>query len=188
MDALPSKESRGFFFQQIVKNDADFVGMVGYILYKQNKIAYIKDYAKKHGEEPSDEHLKQWQANECIGNKIEQYRTNAQAEAAGFINRLLANRKEELANNEADLLAKESHLNILERELEKREQDLDILESDLSHRNRHCPRTPKHSYWISVSQSVIGSIIVILISLLAVALIFGNSDVVRSFKDTLTGH
>ena len=87
-------DNHNLFFSLIVENEDDFVGSLAYVLYKNNKVEFIKQYKESHGGiEPDYNTMKVWQEGECISSKIKNYKELAQWKANEFINNLIIDKE-----------------------------------------------------------------------------------------------
>ncbi|WP_206211601.1 hypothetical protein, partial [Vibrio sp. V22_P2S10T140] len=63
-------------FEQIIEDDNDFVGMVAYSIYKQEKIKWIKMQHEKSGTYPSAEEIDKYFHNfASTDDVLKRYRT-----------------------------------------------------------------------------------------------------------------
>lgn len=60
-DSFEQEGKYNYIFNQLVKDENDFVGYVAYTLYKQNKVAHITKVKEDKGSAPTDEELREWQ-------------------------------------------------------------------------------------------------------------------------------
>lgn len=104
--ALPNKI---YFFEEIVKNENDIVGLVAYSRYKEKKIAKIKDIKRSSGIDyiPSDNpELSAFQEN--AAEHLKEYRASAKLWIHEFSHLLVKLEKEELQKCIQDAISKSS--------------------------------------------------------------------------------
>ena len=171
------EEKYNYFFNQIVKNQDDFVGSIAYVLYKRNKIEYIEQYKKEHdGKEPDLAVLREWQKGECVKSKLDNYKVIAEQKTTEFVNLLQRDKEKQYSKRKAELDTKET--NLVKRERAVREQ-----EKDLKKRNQYCHVKQKGQFWSGVVQSLLASFFFIVICFLIILFLSGKTD----FIGWLTG-
>ena len=153
--------SQEFIFHKILKlteNEPQFIPMLMYALYKQDKVKFIVQEKNINVQDEVDkEKLDRFQKLQMNDNKIEEYKNQANRILEDTINILLRQKKHEIEE-------KEEYLNIKERELKLKEKDLLKQEKDLNKRNINCPKAT--SFWNGVLQSIIGTFVVYGITIL----------------------
>lgn len=77
--------SRHQTFTKLVTDDKDFVGMVAYTIYKKEKLDWIEQFKVLHGDEPSENELKQFTLASDSPLRIQQYREIAESRVNDFI-------------------------------------------------------------------------------------------------------
>lgn len=172
-------EKYNYFFNQIVENDDDFVGSMAYVLYKRNKIEYIERYKKEHeNKEPDLIVLREWQKGECIKSKLENYKTIAVKKSVEFINNLQSDKEKQLNKRKSELDKKE-------REIKERERIIGEQEKVLQKRNKYCQVKPRGQYWIGVSQSLVASLLFIIVCFIIIIYLSGNADFISWMHNVL---
>lgn len=164
-----------FIFSQIVENVDDFVGSMAYVLYKRNKIEYIEQYRKENGKEPELEELREWQKAECVKSKLDNYKKLATQKTNEFINILQGEKEKQLNKQKSDLKRKEE-------EIKERERQVNDKEKDLKKRNRYCQVKQKGQFWLGILQSVIASFIFLVLCIILLLCLKGNTDIVAWLK------
>lgn len=155
-------------FSQIVENNDDFVGSMAYVLYKMNKIDYIEQFKKDHNnEEPSIDELREWQKGECTKTKLANYKKLAQVKITEFVNNLQSDKEKQLTKQKTELDKKD-------RELKGRDRQLKENEKDLQKRSRYCQVKSKGQFWMGVLQSLLASVIFIVLSFIVIINLTGK--------------
>lgn len=170
MEDLTKNEKEKYFYYQIIQKEGDYIGRIAYTLYKKNKIDFIVNFKNKNnGEKPSDAQLEEWQENECLPNKIESYKKEAERITNDFVNILRKN--------------KETYLDKRKRDLDQREEDikdktknLNRRENNIKQREKFCQVNKKGAFGIGLLQNIIASFIFIFICWLILVYGLGNSD------------
>lgn len=73
-------------FTKLVTDDKDFVGMVAYTIYKNEKLDWIEQFKTQNsGVEPTEEQLKQFNLTTDSDLRIQQYRQMAELRVNDFI-------------------------------------------------------------------------------------------------------
>lgn len=177
-DTFETIGKKNYVFNQLVKDENDFVGYVAYTLYKQNKVAHITQIKKEKGTAPSDEELRNWQKSECTETRLNHYRQLAEQKTNSFVNQLRNKKEEELRNRKSEIDNKE-------QENKKKAKELKEREKNIANREKYCRVKVKGSFWSGVLQSVIASFIFLVLCLLMLLCIKGNADIITWFKDLL---
>ena len=173
------EEKNNFFFNQIVENENDLVGSIAYVIYKWNKIEYIDQFKKEHGNhEPSLQELREWQKGECAKSKLENYKKIAELKTADFVNNLQSDKEKQLYNRRLELEKKE-------REIKEHEKSVKELEKDLKLRTRYCHVKQKGQFWSGVSQSLVASFLFIVLCFILILFISGKTDIIEWGKNIL---
>ncbi len=176
MDDIAHDEKKKYFYYQIIEENGNYIGRIAYTLYKRNKIDYIVNYKlKNNGQRPSEELLKEWQENECLPHKIEQYRNEAARITKEFANQLRKNKEKDLDSKQFELTRKE-------RELKEREKDLREKEKRNKERDKYCHVKSKGAFWLGILQSLIASFIFIVICWIIIKYLNGESDIIIKMK------
>lgn len=78
--------SRHQTFTKLVTSDTDFVGMVAYTIYKNEKLDWIEQFkAQNSNREPTDIELKQFNLTTDSDLRIQQYRQMAETSVNNFV-------------------------------------------------------------------------------------------------------
>ena len=92
-----------FIYSKLVEDSSDFVGLVAYSLYKNEKIRYIKQFEEENKKTPEPWELKEF--NKIAENHITTYRENAEKRVTDFFNNLYRERFEQLEQENAQQLS-----------------------------------------------------------------------------------
>lgn len=98
----PQDDSYSWIYRQLVTNPNDAVGAFAYILYKQEKIAFIESIKAAQQCEPTADELRIFHAQACTRPRIDSYIRNAERLASEFLN---AGLKTHLEDFEEDIRA-----------------------------------------------------------------------------------
>ena len=71
---LNKNEKSIYAYFQLVKNDNDLIGMIGYSLYKKTKIEYIEKYFRHYKKYPTDDELRKFQLEQCGSTNVNSHR------------------------------------------------------------------------------------------------------------------
>jgi len=78
-------------FTKLVTSDKDFVGMVAYTIYKNEKLDWIAQFkAQNSNREPTEDELKQFNLTTDSDLRIQQYRQMAETSVNNFIGETIA--------------------------------------------------------------------------------------------------
>lgn len=73
-------------FTKLVTSDTDFVGMVAYTIYKNEKLDWIEQFkAQSSNREPTEDELKQFNLTTDSDLRIQQYRQMAEMSVNNFV-------------------------------------------------------------------------------------------------------
>lgn len=67
-----------YIFKKLVKDPDDVSGALAYVLYKNEKVAYIEEFTKDQGHEPTEAELAEFHRMTNLPGRIEAYRTQAE--------------------------------------------------------------------------------------------------------------
>lgn len=96
MSAAPLRnESYSWIYRQLVINPNDAVGAFAYILYKQEKIAFIEAIAAAQQREPTPDELHTFHTQACTQPRIDSYLRNAEQLTSEFLSAGLKKRLED---------------------------------------------------------------------------------------------
>ena len=84
--SAPQDESYNWVYRQLVTDPNDAVGAFAYVLYKQEKIAFIEAIKQAKGREPTIEELRTFHVQTCTQPRIESYVKSAEQLASDFLN------------------------------------------------------------------------------------------------------
>lgn len=170
-DSFEDTEKHYYVFNQLVKDEDDFVGYVAYTLYKQNKVAHITQIKKEKGKPPSDEELRDWQKNECTEIRLKNYRDLAEQKTNSFINQLRNKKEEDLRKRQANLDSKEQEIKRCERAIKEGRKELEK-------REKFCHVKVKGAFWSGVLQSLLASFVFLVFCFLLLLYLKGHTDII----------
>lgn|GEM_PF-3895225 len=153
--------SQEFIFHKILQstNDEDqFIPMLMYALYKQDKVKFIVQEKNIGKIVEVDKHkLINFQKEKMKDTSIQEYKNQAKQILENTINILLNNKKDEIED-------KEKTINKKEKELATKEKNLDKKEKELNKREKNCPKaTP---FWHGILQGVLSTVVIYFLSAL----------------------
>lgn len=83
--------SRHQTFTRLVTDDKDFVGMVAYTIYKNEKLDWIAQFkAQNSNREPTEDELRQFNLTTDSDLRIQQYRQMAETSVNNFVRETIA--------------------------------------------------------------------------------------------------
>ena len=82
----PTANTYNWVYRQLVTDPNDAVGAFAYILYKQEKIAFIEAIKQSQGREPTLEELRTFHTQTCTQPRIDSYIKSAEQLASDFLN------------------------------------------------------------------------------------------------------
>lgn len=152
---LTDKEKSRFMYHNLISQEGDFIGMIAYGLYKKNKIDFIVSFKNKNqGKYPSNEELKDYQDQQCLPNQINMIRENATHLFNDFLNILTEQEEEKIKQ-------KRTELNLREKTIKGKERKLKL-------REKHCNQNPRKGFKSGVLQSLTGSFIFVVLSIIII--------------------
>ena len=122
---------KNFIFKKLVKDKADFIGSVGYVLYKWAKVEYINQYFSEKNKLPERDELLNWQKGECTETKIELYRKLGNELANQMLDELQIDRESQYKNRLLEQNKREKQLNNTESQIKNREKKVLDKEKEL---------------------------------------------------------
>ena len=93
---LSEEEKRNYVYYQLVSNENDLIGMIGYSLYKKAKIDYIENYFSTYSSYPNDAQLKDFQLQQCGKPNVSSHKKYAEDLMNSFIHKYMDEHNEEL--------------------------------------------------------------------------------------------
>ena len=133
-----NKYDNGHMYDLLVNNNNDIVGFFAYILYKREKIAYIKKVNKDKKIQDKNAEIKKWKSTKCIPEVIEYYRKLAESQANDF---------------------GASYSKKIGDDLEKKAKKLEEREKKLEKREIQLKKASFHGFGYGVAQSAVASLI-----------------------------
>lgn len=133
-----NKYNSGHMYDLLVKSNNDIVGFFAYILYKQEKIAYIKKVNKDKKIPDKKAEMTKWKNAKCIPKVIENYRKLAESQANNFG----ADYSKRIGND-----------------LEKKAKKLEEKEAKLIKREIQLKKASFHGFGYGVAQGAVASLI-----------------------------
>lgn len=85
-----------FIFDKLVLDNDDFVGMVAYSIYKQQKIEWLNNFKKENGRTATDAELESFIQFSNLASQLESYRDQATNLIDTFLDVVLADKYEEM--------------------------------------------------------------------------------------------
>lgn len=79
-----------WIYKELVKGPNDVSGALAYVLYKNDKIAYIESFAKEHERQPERDDLKEFTRMTNLPGALDAYRERADFLLEGFLDNVLA--------------------------------------------------------------------------------------------------
>lgn len=145
-----------FIYSELVDDDNDIVGHIAYSLYKSDKIKYIEDFKNKnHGQEPTEDDLKNFHEVCCIQANIDRYKMQAVSILQQFMSDTLSSTTKQIEDDY--IKSQDKHLK-------------DIIS----------PLKP--SFWHGILQSIVGAFIfAIIVAAFAFINSYNANDVNISF-------
>lgn len=89
-------------YKELVANEGDVSGALAYVLYKQEKIAFIEDFVKTHQRQPNEADLAPFHAMTKLPHRLDSYRSSAELLMEQFLDNVLADKLNELTENVRD--------------------------------------------------------------------------------------
>lgn len=89
-------------YKELVANQGDVSGALAYILYKQEKIAFIEDFFSKNQRQPDEADLAPFHAMTKLPHRLDSYRSSAELLMEQFLDNVLADKLNELTTNVRD--------------------------------------------------------------------------------------
>lgn len=145
------KRRYNFIYAKLVENEFDLTGLIGYGLYKRDKITFIKKFEKDHGREPVEDDLAHF--HETSDLHVKDYEFRAIELTRIFMEETFASKQEYLDKEYADK-AKRLEENYREK--------LDCKKRELSAR-----------WWPGVLQGLVGSALFALVIGAIIVVILG---------------
>ncbi|MBI5539670.1 MAG: hypothetical protein HY951_06395 [Bacteroidia bacterium] len=150
-------------YSKIVENDDDFVGVVAYALYKQNKIQFIENFKKDNNRHPTDTELAGF--HQSCYPAIKQYKAHATQKVQQYGTELTERQVTKIQQDYATALE-----GLLQGSVSS-EEVVEII------------RKNKSSFWRGVMQSLIASFLIMLITI--IILFFYASNKITPLEDSL---
>jgi len=197
MTDISKKEKKNYAYFNLVDQSQpnDFIGMVAYSLYKKSKVEYIQKYRKEHsGKSPDEETMNEWQKSQCTPQQVELYKTKSTKIIALFVNDIIAKKHNEIIKKEDlykqrsdDIEKKDNEISEKERLLKKREIEIRIKEEKVKQMEKICPANKNKLglYFIAVSQSLVATLIYILITIIIFIQLKWPIDLIKNIRQIL---
>lgn len=94
MEENRQKHRYSFIYNELVEDSKDFVGLVAYSIYKQDKIVYVRNFEKVHGRVPEPYELEDFHIQAKI--HLERYKEIAENRVSDFYDTIFKVQSEEL--------------------------------------------------------------------------------------------
>ena len=105
MEENQQRHRYSFVYNELVEDSNDFVGLVAYSIYKQDKIAYVRCFEGEHGRVPDPHELKDFHTQAKI--HIERYKEIAENRVSNFYDTIFKVQSEELEEKYRQQLTQE---------------------------------------------------------------------------------
>lgn len=89
-------------YKELVINEGDVSGALAYVLYKQEKIAFIEDFVAKNQRQPDESDLAPFHTMTKLPQRLDSYRSSAELLMEQFLDNVLADKLNELTANVRD--------------------------------------------------------------------------------------
>lgn len=103
LSSSPTQDPRyNWVYKELVANEGDVTGALAYVLYKQEKIAFIADFVSKNQRQPDDTDLAPFHAMTRLSQRLDAYRVSAELLMEVFLDNVLAEKLNEFTTNVRD--------------------------------------------------------------------------------------
>lgn len=159
---LTEEEKRNYAYYQLVSDDNDLIGMIGYSLYKKAKIDYIENYFSKYVIYPNDAQLKDFQLQQCGKTNISSHRKYAENLMNSFIHKYMDEHNEDLLRQQKEKIDRKL------KNLNERDNKLREKEKAFKKDKTEFERKKWGSFVCGVLQSLIASVIIAVVSIIII--------------------
>lgn len=84
-DVPNGQSGYNFIYRELVKDEADVIGVIAYSVYKRQKIEYIESIRTEHARSPDDRELASFRALTNSPTQLDSYKQQAITLARGFL-------------------------------------------------------------------------------------------------------
>ena len=89
-------------YKELVTNDGDVSGALAYMLYKQEKIAFIENFVAKKNRQPEEADMEPFHEMTKLPKRLAEYRASAEQLMEQILDNVLADKLNELTKNMRD--------------------------------------------------------------------------------------
>lgn len=158
---LSEKEKRNHAYSQLVSNENDLIGMIGYSLYKKAKIDYIENYFSTYSSYPNDAQLKDFQLQQCGKTNVSSHKKYAEDLMNSFIDKYMTEHAKNLLKQKEESDRKLKELNEKEKKLREREK---VFKKEY----REFKIKKWGSFGCGILQSLLASLIIAVVSIIII--------------------
>lgn len=163
---LKKHEKTTYAYFQLVENENDLIGMIGYSLYKKTKIEFIEKYYKQYNSYPNDEELRNFQLEQCGNTSVKSHRKYAEDLVNMFINQYIEENQKEISENNRYLQIELPKIENREKKLFEKEKKLNAKEKELSKQKKEIQKIKCAHFFYGVGQSLVATIILTIITVI----------------------
>ncbi|MBR1402885.1 MAG: hypothetical protein IJ558_01765 [Treponema sp.] len=178
---LTEKQKHNYAYYQLVNDENDLIGMIGYSLYKKAKIDYIEKYYAENKEYPDDNQLQDFQFQQCGETIISSHKKVAEQLMNTFMSKYIEEYGKDLLEKTKNLELKIDETNKRQDVLKDKEVKIKQKEKDFKKDKRLFELKKAKSFWTGVLQSLIASMVLTIISVIVLL----QMNIPSSFIDML---
>lgn len=140
-----------FIYKKLAQGPDDVVGALAYALYKEEKLAYVKDFEESRGSAPADADLQEFHRMTNMPQRIDAYKQQAERLLQEFLEDALV-----IVLQERE---KQMHQEFVANKLESVEARIDLQAKSV-----HEALAQKNRFWSGVLQNVLAGLVTTLIA------------------------
>ena len=178
---LTEKQKNNYAYYQLVNDENDLIGMIGYSLYKKAKIDYIEKYYAENKEYPDDNQLQDFQFQQCGETIVLSHKKFAEQLMNSFMAKYIEEYSKELLEKKKKVELSIDEINRRQDVLKNKETQIKQKEKDFKKDKRLFELKKAKSFWTSVLQSLIASMVLTIISVIVLL----QMNIPSSFIDML---
>lgn len=178
---LTEKQKHNYAYYQLVSDENDLIGMIGYSLYKKAKIDYIEKYYFEHKEYPDDKQLQDFQFQQCGQTNVLSHKKFAEQLMNSFMSKYIEEYSKDLLDKKRNLELSIDEISKKQDVLKNKETKIKRKEKDLKKDERLFELKKTKSFWSGVLQSLLASLILAIISVIVLL----QTNLPSSFIDML---
>lgn len=178
---LTEKQKHNYAYYQLVNDENDLIGMIGYSLYKKAKIDYIEKYYAENKEYPDDNQLQDFQFQQCGETIVLSHKKFAEQLMNSFMAKYIQEYSKELLEKKKKVELSIDEINKRQDVLKNKETLIKQKQKDLKKDNQLFELKKAKSFWSGVLQSLLASLILAVISII----ILLQTNIPSSFIDML---